>query len=316
MLDSLLKKSTVFPIADPYQVSAYVNRHIGLHTLKTEKRIECASLRHARLDDLGLMVIGYGSSAAVSTPKLVRNYHLQLVINGECVVRYRRDEISLDVGAATLIPPDEEVKFFYSSDCMKLIVKIPSGVFDRTCREGCGYLPSGGVHFDKVVRKLGEDVAFRHMLELVCLEAEKARVCGNRSIEPLKQFLGYKLLEWFPHNVDRLDSTREDEGLIGHVDDYISENIHRPITVAELADHCNITSRTLQNVFSRHRGVSPATYIKRKRLEAIYDVLKSSNRSKKMVTHIAMDYGFTHLGRFAADYRKLFGEFPSETLRN
>jgi AraC-like DNA-binding protein len=30
---------------------------------------------------------------------------------------------------------------------------------------------------------------------------------------------------------------------------------------------------------------------------------------------VALYYGFAHLGRFAGEYRKAFGESPSETLR-
>ena len=33
------------------------------------------------------------------------------------------------------------------------------------------------------------------------------------------------------------------------------------------------------------------------------------------VTETALRWGFSHLGRFAADYRKTFGERPSETAR-
>lgn len=33
------------------------------------------------------------------------------------------------------------------------------------------------------------------------------------------------------------------------------------------------------------------------------------------MTAIAMGWGFTHMGRFAVEYRKRFGESPSETLR-
>ena len=33
------------------------------------------------------------------------------------------------------------------------------------------------------------------------------------------------------------------------------------------------------------------------------------------VTAIALKWGFVHLGRFAQDYRRRYGELPSETLR-
>jgi AraC-like DNA-binding protein len=33
------------------------------------------------------------------------------------------------------------------------------------------------------------------------------------------------------------------------------------------------------------------------------------------VTRIAERWGFTHLGRFASNYQKIFGEKPSQTLK-
>jgi AraC-like DNA-binding protein len=33
------------------------------------------------------------------------------------------------------------------------------------------------------------------------------------------------------------------------------------------------------------------------------------------VTEVALDCGFTHLGRFSSEYRRRFGELPSQTLR-
>jgi AraC-like DNA-binding protein len=33
------------------------------------------------------------------------------------------------------------------------------------------------------------------------------------------------------------------------------------------------------------------------------------------LTELAMEFGFFHLGRFSEQYRKQFGELPSETLK-
>jgi transcriptional regulator GlxA family with amidase domain len=42
--------------------------------------------------------------------------------------------------------------------------------------------------------------------------------------------------------------------------------------------------------------------------------LRGAQPGKHLVKTIALGHGFWHLGRFAQDYRALFGETPSETL--
>ena len=36
---------------------------------------------------------------------------------------------------------------------------------------------------------------------------------------------------------------------------------------------------------------------------------------KESVTEIAMTWGFSHMGRFSVEYRRRFGEIPSDSLR-
>ncbi len=48
----------------------------------------------------------------------------------------------------------------------------------------------------------------------------------------------------------------------------------------------------------------------------VRDRLLTARNEGKTVTDIAMKYSFFHLGQFAVDYRKIFGESPSETLRH
>ena len=47
----------------------------------------------------------------------------------------------------------------------------------------------------------------------------------------------------------------------------------------------------------------------------VHDELRRRQRGQRSVSEIALDWGFSHFGQFAQDYRHLFGELPSETLR-
>jgi AraC family ethanolamine operon transcriptional activator len=51
------------------------------------------------------------------------------------------------------------------------------------------------------------------------------------------------------------------------------------------------------------------------RLNAVRRALRRTDGSRESIMRIAHDHGATHLGRFAANYRRLFGEKPSETRR-
>ena len=75
---------------------------------------------------------------------------------------------------------------------------------------------------------------------------------------------------------------------------------------------CGISGRSLQLGFRKHRGMSPTEFSKIQRLDAARRDLMAYDMAGN-VTKIAMKWGFSHLGRFAEDYRKRFYELPSET---
>ncbi|KPC52829.1 BenABC operon transcriptional activator BenR [Pseudomonas amygdali pv. morsprunorum] len=54
-------------------------------------------------------------------------------------------------------------------------------------------------------------------------------------------------------------------------------------------------------------------YLKRFRLQSARRSLLQGN-SGYNIAAIASQWGFNHLGRFAQDYQRLFGELPSQTL--
>jgi transcriptional regulator GlxA family with amidase domain len=74
-----------------------------------------------------------------------------------------------------------------------------------------------------------------------------------------------------------------------------------------------VSRRELEYAFRTVFDESPRAYLQSLRLNAIRRALRST-RTCEPVTRIAFDHGVTHLGRFSAQYRRLFGELPSETL--
>ncbi len=86
------------------------------------------------------------------------------------------------------------------------------------------------------------------------------------------------------------------------------------LTAKALLDVCHVSERTLQYAFRERFGMSPAALIKSLRLAEARSSLLQADPSACQIRDIAADSGFWHLGQFAQDYRRRFGERPSDTL--
>ena len=97
--------------------------------------------------------------------------------------------------------------------------------------------------------------------------------------------------------------------------DFIASNLAEPLSVRYVAVALGVSERTLQWAFQRHFGLAIMTFVRQHRLEQAKRKLLAADVEAMSVTTVAMDSGFTHLGRFSSAYRQYFGEYPSETLR-
>lgn len=88
-----------------------------------------------------------------------------------------------------------------------------------------------------------------------------------------------------------------------------------PMTVRELCQLAGVSERTLQYLFKHKYGITPKAYINLIRLNGARRTLYKEDSHKTKVADIANDWGFWHMGQFAKDYQKYFGELPSATLR-
>ena len=119
----------------------------------------------------------------------------------------------------------------------------------------------------------------------------------------------------------RSNQTTETGGALARPDylmraeEYIRANLSRPLSVLDVATAAGVSPGTLSRVFRRHRGVTTREFIEQHRLNAARENLLAAAPDSTTVTEVALKWGFTHMGRFAVNYRRTFGEKPSETLR-
>ena len=96
---------------------------------------------------------------------------------------------------------------------------------------------------------------------------------------------------------------------------YFRAHFDAQISISRLCRVAGVSERGLRNAFYGVHGVSPKRWMTAQRLMETQIALRASRDAATTVTAVATDHGFYQLGRFAAIYKKTFGEAPSETLQ-
>ena len=99
-----------------------------------------------------------------------------------------------------------------------------------------------------------------------------------------------------------------------HARDYMAAHVHEPVGVPQLCAAVGASRRPLQYAFEDALGLSPTQYLRLMRLNRVHiELLRGP--ADDTVGGVAARWGFWHLPRFAAEYRALFGELPSQTRK-
>lgn len=95
---------------------------------------------------------------------------------------------------------------------------------------------------------------------------------------------------------------------------WMAEHPFEPITLDALCREIHVGRRSLIQGFRDHLGLGPMAYLKLQRLHGVRRLLVEAQPGQTRITEVAATWGFLNPGHFARDYRRLFGERPSETL--
>jgi AraC-like DNA-binding protein len=279
-----------------------------------------------RVTSVGPMTVGevaYESDVAMRFDEARASYHVCVPLEGRLETWHRGQQVTSTPTLASIYRPDAEmVVTRWPAGSRHLAVKIDQVAVDRALETLVGHRVDLPIAFDAALPvKTSAVQDWVRLLLMVNRQRERPDGLLRHPLvwDPLLESLihGFLLVAHHPYR-DLLDAPAEPARPTAVRDamDIIETCPQMPLTTATLAMRCHISVRTLQEGFRRHLGMSPMAYLRTVRLRRAHRDLRSANPTHVTVASIAHRWGFSHLGRFAAAHKAMFGETPLQVLHS
>ncbi len=267
--------------------------------------------RTVRLGPLTVAHIDWGADVSVATEH-AGAYGINVPVSGHMESTLAGDEADIAPGHATVHPPDTPTMIRrWTADCANLGVKIDHEYLDRELARIFGRpgltlpfhvdltSPAGQGWLDFVRTMAGQ------------VHRNPAAYANRIAAEQLAGAITTMFaLAALPEQADEQSMLRP--RTVNRVVDAVRADPARPWTTAQMAEAAGVSVRRLQEGFQEHLGVTPREFVRDVRLDRVRAELTDGDAPS--VTDVALAWGFTHTGRFAADYRRRFGVSPSADL--
>ncbi|MFT4940408.1 MAG: AraC-like DNA-binding protein [Paraglaciecola sp.] len=275
-------------------------------------------VNEATFGQSALVYITYGTAVTIETEQLANYFLVQVPWQGSAEVLIEDSKTIIRPGLASVVSPYQAMRMRWSNDCSFYTVRLDRQKVEHALADLLGHELQAPLSFDPVF-DLGtpEGKSWLNAVNFVrCqLELPLTHTAAAPLLQQLEDTLCLMLLHLPHHNYQKqlhTDTYAITPKSIKRAKDYIHNNIHQPISRVQLAEVAGVEPATLNKHFSHFIGQSPMKYVRGEKLAAVHKILQSCHRVS-CVTDIALQFGFTHLGRFAEYYKRRYGELPSET---
>ena len=246
---------------------------------------------------------------------------LELPLSGQLELNYRGRDISFSHNSTYLIASYEPILYRYRENANHITVGIDLHLLNAYAQKLVNSQQEQELTLHpQLLWRSPEAASFRGYLEFITRDLVRG---GNLFNSPLvatevQNTIFSMLLSASDNNYFPLETQLEEACLPAYVRqarEYIEANLEHPVSLADITAAAGVHVTTLLKGFKQHYEISPMAYFKQKRLEAARRTLLAAEPFTISVAQVANQWGFFHLSRFARDYRQLFGELPSETLK-
>ena len=321
MLDSperLLSRSPVIQTGDPEEMRHALFAVYGASGFEVPdpEGFEGAA-NYLRLTNVSLGFCGYGAKTIVDFPEC-DFARLQIALKGRATTILNGSRIALNTLQPCVVPPGQSISVVFEPGYEQLVLRIETAALEKALLTILGTKPRGALILDPFAPAI-EPISqvLRDMTMFLARQLNSAAAqLPNAMITELEQALTIAFLSAHRHNFSeflRAPTKEAAPRVVRLAEDYIEASWNRAITIDELASQTNTSIRSLYAAFRKSRGYTPMAFAKAVRMQRAKKMLQEANQ-RTSVSEIAFKCGFGNLGHFASDFRKMFGELPSEML--
>ena len=278
--------------------------------------------RHAPFGNLDIHELEYtmfGGEAEIRVPQLAGIYLVEINLGGQ--TSFVRDDGETAFGARQLCVINAGQRHIkrWRSDGRQIFLRISEARFNDVLGQMIDRPVQAPLSFDNAPMLIDSEAAsLAQVVRLMFSELSRPAGAGSnsRATASAERLFLELMLETIPHNYSTLlrgDAPAPRPLHLRKAIDYLDSHASFDVTIDDIASASEIPVRTLQRAFRQTFDEPPMTYLKHLRLDRVRARLETGD--VEGVTQVALECGFTHLGRFARDYRLRFGEAPSETFR-
>lgn len=316
-----LKERLLFKTQNLGDASEQLSQVFGAHLIKSRDRAATVDtyFYHAPLVTSSVSYLGFGSPTSTMLGDLENYFLVEMPISGYTDVHYGSQVVRATSDLSVVISPSENTSVKNSKDCWKILVKIDRSAMERYLSSLLGRVLTQPIVFD-VTMDLSRNKTWYETVKYVTDRVVHLNPGpgSQQFLLQLEQLLIAALLHSQPHTYS--DALVSDKPNIAphHVrlaEEYMASNFADDISLQDLAQISGVSVAALCQGFQKFRGISPIKFLKIMRLEHAYEALLHAEPDAS-VTHISQECGFRQSGRFSVEYKKRFGQSPSETLRN
>jgi AraC-like DNA-binding protein len=201
----------------------------------------------------------------------------------------------------------------------RLVLRLPTGLLHRKLQglldgqkiETIAFMPM----FDQT---RGAGATIRRMFDFLFAELQDpdTLLTNELAVRSFEENLALCLLLGLPHNyTERLHRQKAAApGNVRRAEAFMQANSLLPLSVAEIAEAAGCGVRALQIAFRRFRGTTPMRVLQQARLEQARTEMLRPGQTQSLA-RIAAEHGFSTPTQFARFFRRKYGVYPSELLR-